>query len=275
MLQLISDIIVAALSRRIVWLVLLLVIPIASSSITTSSIWLWLTRLIMIFCIWRVWLPLTISLRAPMSICFGSRCRRYGHVTQRLHLVPIRMAHITELLSLDSDSLVMKYINGGVATSRDEMRQTITNSINHRWMAYDRGHGHFVGWFAVTPHTSKHLTSTNNDADTTKRKDTSKSKDSMNEYELGYRLRRRYWKKGYASEGAHCMLQHAFEELGASRVWAQTMTVNESSRRVMHRCGMTYVRTFFGVWDDVIDGSEHGDVEYEITHKQWIKHKSL
>ena len=48
-------------------------------------------------------------------------------------------------------------------------------------------------------------------------------------------------------------------------MWAQTMTVNDASRRVMERCGLRYVRTFFEEWSEgPIDGSEHGDVEYEL-----------
>ena len=61
------------------------------------------------------------------------------------------------------------------------------------------------------------------------------------------------------------MVLAAFADAGVDRVWAQTMTVNTASRRVMERCGLTFVRTFFETWPgEPIDGSEHGDVEYEI-----------
>ena len=35
------------------------------------------------------------------------------------------------------------------------------------------------------------------------------------------------------------------------------------------KAGLTYVRTFFQDWDEVIDGSESGDVEYELTRADW------
>ena len=54
------------------------------------------------------------------------------------------------------------------------------------------------------------------------------------------------------------------------RIWAQTMTVNQASRRVMERVGLEFVRTFFGEWDDEIPGGEHGDVEYELTRAGWL-----
>ncbi len=47
------------------------------------------------------------------------------------------------------------------------------------------------------------------------------------------------------------------------------MTVNTASRRVMERCGLRYVRTFFDEWPEPIDGSDEGDVEYELTRAEW------
>jgi len=61
----------------------------------------------------------------------------------------------------------------------------------------------------------------------------------------------------------------AFTRLDASRVWGQTMAVNAASRRVMERCGLRYVRTFFDEWPEPIEGSDAGDVEYALTRAEW------
>ena len=53
------------------------------------------------------------------------------------------------------------------------------------------------------------------------------------------------------------------------------MTVNTASRRVMERCGLRYVRTFHLEWDDPIEGTEHGDVEYELTKADWERRTPL
>lgn len=50
-----------------------------------------------------------------------------------------------------------------------------------------------------------------------------------------------------------------------SRVRAETMVVNERSRRVMTACGMREVRRFHLEWVDPIAGSELGEIEYEIS----------
>jgi RimJ/RimL family protein N-acetyltransferase len=87
--------------------------------------------------------------------------------------------------------------------------------------------------------------------------------------ELGYRLHAQAWGKGFATEGAQVLVRKAFTELGAQRVWATTITVNTASRRVMEKAGLRYVRTFFMEWPDVIEGGEHGDVEYALTRTEW------
>ena len=62
-----------------------------------------------------------------------------------------------------------------------------------------------------------------------------------------------------------------FTDLGVQRVFAHTMTVNLASRRVMEKCGLTLVRTspYEGADSDVIDGAEHGEVEYALTRSEW------
>jgi RimJ/RimL family protein N-acetyltransferase len=60
-----------------------------------------------------------------------------------------------------------------------------------------------------------------------------------------------------------------FTELGVQRVFAHTMTVNAGSRHVLEKCGMTLVGTTPYQGDDVIEGSEHGEVEYALTKPEW------
>jgi RimJ/RimL family protein N-acetyltransferase len=159
--------------------------------------------------------------------------------TQRLLLRPLTMDDVDELVALDSDPEVMRYINGGKPTPRAEMEEVVRESLGHRWMAFERSTEAFVGWFALRPTGER-------------------------EYELGYRLRRQAWGKGLATEGSRVLIARAFTPLGAGRVWAQAMTVNTPSRRVLESCGMQYVRTFHLEWPEPIEGTELGDVEYEI-----------
>ena len=53
------------------------------------------------------------------------------------------------------------------------------------------------------------------------------------------------------------------------RVTAEAMAVNQASRRVMEKAGLTLVRTFHQPWPYSIDGSQFGDVEYALDKAQW------
>ncbi|WP_217702776.1 GNAT family N-acetyltransferase [Nocardioides guangzhouensis] len=89
------------------------------------------------------------------------------------------------------------------------------------------------------------------------------------EADLGYRLPQRHWRRGYASEGARELVRHGFEDLDLTRIFAQTMAVNEPSRATMASVGMMLVRSFTEEYDVPIPGHEQGEVEYEITQKRW------
>lgn len=58
--------------------------------------------------------------------------------------------------------------------------------------------------------------------------------------EIGWRLARHHWGKGYASEAARAWLAHGFGTLGLAEIVAFTFVGNEPSRRVMQRIGMSY-----------------------------------
>lgn len=58
--------------------------------------------------------------------------------------------------------------------------------------------------------------------------------------EIGWRLAREHWKKGYATEGARAVLALAFGELKLEEVVSFTTVGNMPSRRVMERIGMSH-----------------------------------
>lgn len=66
--------------------------------------------------------------------------------------------------------------------------------------------------------------------------------------ELGYTLARAAWGRGYATEVAGALVEHAFGALGMPRVMAQVEPDNARSRRVLEKLGMTQrgVRLAYG-----------------------------
>ncbi|MDG4797692.1 GNAT family N-acetyltransferase [Micromonospora sp. WMMD1082] len=175
--------------------------------------------------------------------------------TARMVLVPLADDHLEHEVELDADPEVMRYL--GPVRSRAQVRQAHRRRLAAArpvpglgfWVGFVDGT--FVGWWILEPPSRPEQGPVSGQA------------------ELGYRLLRRHWRRGLASEGARELIRHGFAELGLRRIFAETMAVNAASRATMAAVGMRYVRTFHQSWPDPLPGAEQGEVEYEITREQW------
>ncbi|MCG6036552.1 GNAT family N-acetyltransferase [Acinetobacter baumannii] len=62
--------------------------------------------------------------------------------------------------------------------------------------------------------------------------------------EIGWRLAKKFWKQGYATEGAKAVLDYAFNVLNLDKMVSFTATTNTPSQAVMKRLGMHKVKNF-------------------------------
>jgi RimJ/RimL family protein N-acetyltransferase len=189
-------------------------------------------------------------------------------LTERLALHRFTSADAADLLTLDGDPLVMRFLTGTTrspAQIRDEVLPQLAGCHLRfpgfgYWAARTRAGGEFIGWFGLRPVTPTgdamvHWPDARGPAGVAS---------------LGYRLRRGAWGQGYATEGARALVRWAFTGLGAREVVATTMAVNTGSRRVMEKAGLRYARTVQLDWAEPLDGNEHGDVEYRLLRDQWL-----
>ncbi|MCL7492532.1 MULTISPECIES: GNAT family N-acetyltransferase [Streptomyces] len=178
--------------------------------------------------------------------------------TERLALRRFTADDADLLIELDSDPAVMRYLTGGNPTPPEVVRERDLPRIlagYEKWggdlglfAAQEKDGGAFIGWFILRP----------------------EPEGPLDEVELGYRLRQAAWGKGYATEGSRALLGKAFTELGVRMVWAATMSVNHGSRNIMEKLEMRLADTIPTPSDmEMIEGSEHGGVRYEITKEQW------
>ncbi|MBA4182313.1 MAG: GNAT family N-acetyltransferase [Anaerolinea sp.] len=87
--------------------------------------------------------------------------------------------------------------------------------------------------------------------------------------EIGWRLAREYWGRGYASEAATRVLAFAFEILELPEVIATTAVGNLRSSAVMERIGMRGPDTVFRFLD-VPKEKPLGDcVLYRVSREEW------
>jgi len=175
--------------------------------------------------------------------------------TDRLLLRRLTAADVDHLVELDSDPEVMRFLTNGRPTPRERIERVTLPRVMAgyercpgRMAAIERSTGAFLGWIGF-------------DAAADGRPD--------DEIELGYRLRRSAWGRGYATEGSRALIDRAFSDYPVRRVYAQTMAVNLASRRVLEKAGLRFVRTFHLTWDDPIPGTEHGEVEYALDRADW------
>lgn len=168
--------------------------------------------------------------------------------TDRLVLEPLADHHLELEVALDADAEVMRFLTGRAATREEVLASHARRRAAARdglgfWIGHsDEG---FAGLMMLPPG------------------------DEPGTAELGYRLARRQWRRGLATEASRALVEHAFATAGVRRVFAQTMAVNAGSQGVMRAAGLRYVRTFFPAWDDPLPGSDRGEVEYEITREMW------
>lgn len=172
--------------------------------------------------------------------------------TGRLVLRQFTMSEAGNLAALDADPDVMRFISGGLATSREEITDSVLPEFMawYRrpggygcWAAEEKPSGAFLGWFRFHPRPGG----------------------PRGEIALGFRLRKPRWGQGYATEGSRALVRKGFTELDARRVVAETMAVNLASRRVLEKTGLHVIRVFHQPWPYQVDGRELGDVEYALT----------
>lgn len=153
--------------------------------------------------------------------------------TQRMIFREITSADEENLLDLDSDPEVMKYLTLGTPSTREEIQATLIRIrdllTKHRgrfgiWAAIEKDSGKFMGWFLFRPDKEQ--------------------PENTDRIEIGYRLKKEFWGKGFATEGSRALLEKGFQEYKIPEIFAMAMKRNKASWNVMEKLGMTYVREY-------------------------------
>ena len=156
-----------------------------------------------------------------------------------------------DLIALEADAEVMRYLNGGQSVPEAGLADadflTPRGEEPEVLAAHHRATGAFIGWFALFDDGLV---------------------DGLRTAEIGYRLGRSFWGNGYATEGVQALIAAAFDTLGFDRVRAETMAVNQGSRRVMVKAGLHPIKTVFPDHAHPIPGAERGEVIYEIRKRE-------
>ena len=152
--------------------------------------------------------------------------------TKRLLLRELLPADAAGMFELDSDPEVHRYVGRNPVTTIEQSQaqiafirqQYIHNGIG-RWAVVEKQTNSFMGWAGlklITEPTNNHV----------------------HYHDIGYRLIRRYWGQGYATEAAAAARDYAFEQLQLPAIYGITDVQNLASRRVLEKIGLQFIETF-------------------------------
>jgi RimJ/RimL family protein N-acetyltransferase len=176
------------------------------------------------------------------------------HKTQRLNLRQWRAEDYPLFAELTADPLVMQYFPSTLnRASSDALVDRLRDSIDDKgwgfWAAEIKETAEFIGFIGI-----------NQPAQTLPFSPC---------VEIGWRLARQFWGKGYASEGARACLKFAFENLALREIVSMTPVLNYPSEKVMQCIGMRDTEQNFN-YPDLPEGHKlAGHVLYKITAEHW------
>ena len=137
------------------------------------------------------------------------------------------------MFELDSDPEVHQYLGNTPVLQKEKIsdiilfiRQQYADFGIGRWAIIDKHTTEFIGWAGlkfVTDLTNHH----------------------QNFYDIGYRLKRKYWGQGIATKAAEITLDYAFTTQNLEEVYATASCENNGSNKILQKIGMNLIETFY------------------------------
>jgi RimJ/RimL family protein N-acetyltransferase len=164
--------------------------------------------------------------------------------TDRLTLRMLRESDFDAYAEMCGDAEVMRYIGDGQPLARPMAWRNLAMMVGHwslrgygLWAVEERSSGVLVGRIGFW------------------------NPDGWPDFELGWTLRRAFWGRGYATEGARAALRLAFTQMGRPHVISLIHPDNAASIRVALRLGERLAGPIEVMGKPVL--------VYRISHEEW------
>ena len=145
--------------------------------------------------------------------------------TPRLILRRFTEADAPLILQLNSDPEVVKYVHEPALETEEQARDIILNIIQPqyknnlgRWAMFTKAANEFIGWCGL------------------------KYRPEQDEIDLGYRLVKNAWGKGFATEAAQHTLEYGFTKLNLKLITGKAHVENIASLKILGKLGMVFIR---------------------------------
>jgi [ribosomal protein S5]-alanine N-acetyltransferase len=163
--------------------------------------------------------------------------------SKRLYLKEMKVTDAQNLFHLNSDIEVIQYTGDVMFTSVEDALNLIENYDQYekyqtgRLSLFDKASSEYIGWCGL------------------------KYREEIGKVDIGYRLLKKYWGKGYATEAAIVCLDYGFNTLQLEEIIGTAMIENTASINVFKKLGMKYDT-------DEPCGNKPG-VIYKIKKSEW------
>ena len=148
--------------------------------------------------------------------------------TERLLIRDLEEYDAKGIFQLDSDPDVHEFLGKNPINTIDEAKQVIdfirnqyVNNGIGRWAIIDKKTDDFIGWTGLKYEQGLRV--------------------DFSYYDLGYRLRKKYWGKGIATESAIQSLKYGFEKLDLKEIGAAADVDHLVSNKILKKIGLKFI----------------------------------
>ncbi len=174
--------------------------------------------------------------------------------TKRLLLRDIEITDAQGIFELDSDPDVHEFLGNKPISTFEEAQNVISYIRNQykehgigRWAVIDKATGDFIGWSGL--------------------KYEKVVRKEFNYYDIGYRIKKKYWGKGIATETALESLKYGFQKLNLEEIGAAAAVNHLVSTKILTKIGLKFIETFD------FDGKPHN--WYKLSKSEWVENKEI
>lgn len=159
--------------------------------------------------------------------------------TERLVLREFDISDAQSMYELNLDPEVIKYTGDPPFKSLDEAKTFLENYQDYqkngfgRWAMITKEENEFIGWCGLKLNEETYI-------------------------DLGFRIFRKHWGKGYATEAARACINYGFNQLGFKQIIGRVVAENVASIKVLEKIGMQYWK------NDMCNGFENARY-YQIS----------
>lgn len=144
--------------------------------------------------------------------------------TERTYLQTPDFLTFEQIRKLDADPEIMRYITNGKPRTAQESKNWLKIKLNEYQTnnfglmpVFTKSDQSFIGWGGL------------------------KRLENSSKIEVGYRLDKAYWGKGYATEITQAIIKYAKDKLAIQQLVAVTDLENKASQKVLLKCGFQYI----------------------------------